>query len=227
MTSVAVTIHCLLLFMDTIGTGYGGWRQAIRDKFKKLRRFDQSEEVKRRKENIKISSAVLDQRGDISNSFKIVLVEQLVDQPCELNESFDTKGKESVEWKMKVGILKTKFPSLFSKLELEKEFYRVTGKLNLFQYVPKFLESYCEQLNTLLIAEKKLPAWAQTIKCMLDGSDGNVQVVKEILVLVTLPVHFSEHQLALTYPPTVTENFTEEGSASPHLGIVGLQNFMY
>ncbi|GBM07436.1 hypothetical protein AVEN_26502-1 [Araneus ventricosus] len=43
---------------ETIGTGYGGWRKAIRDKFKNLRRFDQSEEVKRRGKNIKISSAV-------------------------------------------------------------------------------------------------------------------------------------------------------------------------
>ncbi|GBN16851.1 hypothetical protein AVEN_260482-1 [Araneus ventricosus] len=73
------------------------------------------------------------------------------------------------------------------------------------------------------VAEKKLPAWAQTIKCMLDGSDRKVQVVKEMLVLVTLSVHLSEHQLALTYPPTVTENCTEEGSASPYLGIVGLE----
>ncbi|GBN52115.1 hypothetical protein AVEN_112719-1 [Araneus ventricosus] len=44
-----------------------------------------------------------------------------------------------------------------------------------------------------------------------------------MLVLVALPVQFSEHQLALTYPPTVTENFAEEGKASPHLGIVGLE----
>ncbi|GBM45839.1 hypothetical protein AVEN_180709-1 [Araneus ventricosus] len=122
---------------------------------------------------------------------------------------------------MKVDILK--FSSLFSKLDLEKEFYRVTEKLNPFQYVPKFLESYCEKLNTLLIAEKKFPAWAQTIKCMLDGSDRNVQVVKAMFVLVTLSVHFSEHQLAFSYPPTVTENCTEEGSASTYLGIVGLE----
>ncbi|GBM81645.1 hypothetical protein AVEN_226922-1 [Araneus ventricosus] len=38
---------------ETIGTGYGGWRQAIRDKLKNLRRFDQSEEVKLRKKTSK------------------------------------------------------------------------------------------------------------------------------------------------------------------------------
>ncbi|GBN57730.1 hypothetical protein AVEN_58152-1 [Araneus ventricosus] len=156
----------------TIGTGYGSWRQAIRDKLKNLRRFDQSEEVKRRKKTSKYRL-----QYQLTNEVILVIVLKL-------------------HW---------------------------LNNLLINHNVPKFLDSYCEKLNTLLIAEKKLPVWAQTIKCMLDESDRNVQVVKEMLVLVTLTVHFSEHQLALTYPPTVTESFTEKGSASPHLGIVGLQ----
>lgn len=34
---------------ETLGTGYGGWRQTIRDKFKNMRRLDTSEEVKQKK----------------------------------------------------------------------------------------------------------------------------------------------------------------------------------
>lgn len=37
---------------ETIGTGYGGWRQSIKDKLKNMRRVDDSEEVQNKKKSI-------------------------------------------------------------------------------------------------------------------------------------------------------------------------------
>ncbi|GBM76167.1 hypothetical protein AVEN_158308-1 [Araneus ventricosus] len=124
----------------------------------------------------------------------------------------------TIDYLLTPGLLRRPFRwflPLHRNLLLEKT---ACSKFSLDSSTSIIIQSYNESW-----AEKKLPAWAQTIKCMLDGSDRNVQVVKEMLVLVILPVQFSEHQLALTYPPTVTENFAEEGSASPHLRIVGFE----
>ncbi|KAG8176611.1 hypothetical protein JTE90_028593 [Oedothorax gibbosus] len=84
--------------------------------------FDKSEEVKRRKKVIETSAAISTEKRkyDMKNGKKTESPE--IGLPCE----FDIRRKEIVTEKMTVENVKTKYPNLFSKVELEKEFYRPT-----------------------------------------------------------------------------------------------------
>lgn len=185
---------------ESIGTGYGGWRQAIRDKLKNMRRFDQSEEVKQKKITNKFHN-----KGEKANEKKeipqfkkqLMVINEQASASSELNETFDIRRDEIVNQYMKVADLKIKYPNLFNKQHFADEFFRITGKSNIFQCIPKFLSLYNKQLYNLLLARKSLPSWVETLKCLQEQAD--TAIAKDEFLLISLPVHFSEDQLFLTY----------------------------
>lgn len=188
---------------ETIGTGYGGWRQAIRDRLKNIRRFDQSDEVKKRRKAVKATKQNVQPEHpetEITENPETADPGSQFDLPVDLSESFNIRRHEIVVEKMKINDLKIKYPSLFSKLLLEKEYCYVTGQSGLLEKFPHFLHLYKQQCNNLLAVKKKLPIWAQNIKCMLDGSNKKAEMVEEMLILLTLPVHFSEDAIVIAYP---------------------------
>lgn len=106
---------------ETIGTGYGGWRQSIRDRLKNIRRCDQSEEVKSRKKVVKSAASSLKHIERSSNP-------ATDDLSSHLRETFEVRRNEIVSQKVKIEDLRRKYPNLFAKKELDEEFFRITGK---------------------------------------------------------------------------------------------------
>lgn len=183
---------------ESMGTGSGGWRQSIRDCLKNMRRSDQSEEVKARKKLLKGTTSPL--QNTEKTEAMLGNNQYIDDLQSDLKETFDLRRNEIVDQKLKIEMLKQKYPSLFTRKELDNEFFRITGQKNLFHRVPNFLQLYSAQLHNLLATRKILPPWVQSVKCMLEGSNKSVEAIKELFLLITLPIHFGENQLVLTYP---------------------------
>lgn len=160
---------------------------------KNIRRCDQSEEVKSRKKVVKSAASSLKHIERSSNP-------ATDDLSSHLRETFEVRRNEIVSQKVKIVDLRRKYPNLFAKKELDEEFFRITGKKNLFQCVPNFLQLYSTQLSNLLASKKILPPWAQDVKSMLEGPNKSIEVIQEVFLLMTLPIHFGESQLVLTYP---------------------------
>lgn len=204
-TDVARTIILQYPYLtENLGTGYGGWRQAIRDKFKNMRRLDLSKEVKQKKKG---SSAkkfpnklgkVREEEQTLQLNKQLMVVNEQLTVSSQLSETFEIRRDEIVKQHMTIDNLKIKYPTLFTKQHFADEFFRITGKMNIFQCVPKFLKDYNEKLYELVMTRKKLRSWVLSCKTIVEESD--TEIAKEEFLLISLPVHFSEDQLLLTYP---------------------------
>lgn len=116
---------------ESIGSGYGGWKQSLKNKFKNMRRNEPTEQVLKRK------------RSNTGKKIPIkvhVTKTQHTKDNDELSKTFEERRENILNKKVfSSRELKEKYPTLFTKTNIEKEWSGITNHPLLYDPVKHFL----------------------------------------------------------------------------------------
>lgn len=185
---------------ETIGSGYSGWKQKIRDHMKNFRRLSDNEEVVLKKMKYSKKKGELFEEHEIDDIQLSALAESQLDKadPEESNMNITyAERRKLVRNNILVKDLMSKYPLLFTKNEIENEMRRITGVTNLYLKVENWFNENGQDLLTFLNANKVVAKDIIKFKETLDAlSDNSLMSQKEkdtIVAILILPGAFREN----------------------------------